>query len=59
MGITTGVDGVRRKNIIRNIKRQRWVAARNAKTDEERLIYSVPLHGPGHNTNNHNVWHDI
>ena len=38
MGSTTDVDGVRRKYNIRNINPQGWVAARDAKTDEERLI---------------------
>ena len=44
MGITTGVDGVRCKYIIREIKPQGWVASRDSNTYEERLIYLVPLH---------------
>ena len=46
MGSTTGVGGVRRKYIICKIKPQVWVASRDSKTDEERMIYLVPLHGP-------------
>ena len=56
---TTVVDGVRRKYIIRKIKPQGWVAARDAKMDEERLIYLVPLHSPRYNIYNHAVWHEI
>ena len=59
MGIMTGVDGVRQKYIIRNIKPQLWVTACDAKTDEDILIYSVPLHFPGYDTNNRTVWHEI
>ena len=59
MGGTTGVDGVCRKYIIRDIKPQGWVAAHNSKMDEERLIYLVPLHGPGYNIYNHAVWHEL
>ena len=53
MESTTGVDGVRQ------IKPQVWVAARDAKTYEERLIYLVPIHGPEYDTDNHTVWHKI
>ena len=45
MGSTTGVDGLRRKYIIREIKPQVWVSARDSKTYEEKLIYLVPVHG--------------
>ena len=59
IGSTTGLDGVRCKYIILDIKPQGWVASRDYKTDEERLIYLVPLHSHGYNTNNHTVWHDM
>ena len=59
MGSTTWGDGVRHKYILQKIKPQGWVAACNAKTDEERLIYSVLLHGPGYDTDNHSVWQEI
>ena len=59
MGITTGVDKVHRKYTIRKIKPQVWVAAYNANTDEERLIYSVPIHGPGYDTYNRAMWHKM
>ena len=59
MGITIGVDGVHRKYIISKINPQGWVAAHNAKTNEERLIYSVLLHGPGYDMDNRYVWHEI
>ena len=59
MGSTTGVDGVGRKYIICDIKPQGWVAAHNAKTDEERLIYLVPLHRPGYDIDNRSAWHKI
>ena len=59
MGSTAGVDGVRWRYIVRKIKPRGWVAARDAKTDEERLIYSVPLHGPMYDTDNRVVWHKI
>ena len=59
MGIRAGVDGLHRKYIICKINPQGWVAACNAKTDEERLIYSVLLHGPGYDTDNHSVWQEI
>ena len=47
MGSTTGFDEVRCKYIIRNINPQGWVASRDSKTDEDRLVYLVPLHSPG------------
>ena len=59
MRITTWVDGVRRRYIVRKIKPQGWVAAQDANTDEDSLIYSIPLHGPGYNTYNRAVWHEI
>ena len=59
MGSTTGVDGIRWRYIIREVKAQGWVAVCDAKTDEERLIYLVPLHSPGYNTDNRAVWHKI
>ena len=59
MGGTTGVERVRCKYIIHNIKPQGWVAECDAKTDEYSLIYSVSLHGPGYATDNHAVWHEI
>ena len=59
MGSTTCVDGVRQKYIIHKIKPLGLVAARNAKTDEERLIYLVPHHGLGYDTNNSDVWNEI
>ena len=59
MGSTTRVDGVRRKYIISEINPQGWVASRDAKTDKERLIYSVLIHGPRYDTDNHAVWHEI
>ena len=59
MGSKIGVDGVRRKFIIRKINPQGWVAAYDAKTNEERLIYSVPLRGPEYNTDNRTLWHEI
>ena len=59
MGSTRGFDGVCRKYIIPEIKLQGWVAARDSKTDKERLIYSIPLHGTGYDTNNCAVWHEI
>ena len=59
MGSTTGVDGLRRKYIIHEIKPQVWVAARKAKTYEVRLIYLVPVHGPGYDTDNRAGWHKI
>ena len=59
MGSTKSFDGVRRKYTIRKIKPQGWVAARNINTDEERLIYSLPLHGPGYDTDNRAGWNEI
>ena len=59
MGSTTVFDEVRLKYIICNIKPQVWVASRDSKTDEDILIYSVPLLVTGYNTNNHTVWHNI
>ena len=59
MGSTTGVDGLRRKYIIREIKPQVWVSARDAKTYEEKMIYLVPVHGTSFDTNNQDVWHKI
>ena len=59
MGSTAGVDGVRWRYIVREIKPRGWVAARDAKMDEDRLIYSVPLHGPSYDTDNHAMWHEI
>ena len=31
----------------------------NANNYEDRLIYSVPLHIPGYDTDNRDVWHKI
>ena len=59
MGSTTGFDWVRWKYIICTIKPWGWVAALNTKTDEYRLIYSVPLHGNGYDNNNHALWQEI
>ena len=59
MGIITGVDGVRCKYIIHEINHRGRVAARDTKTDEERLIYLEPLNSPGYDTDNHAVWHEI
>ena len=59
MGGTTGVDLLLHKNIICDIKPQVWVAARDAKTDEESWIYSVTIHGPGYDTHNRAVWDKI
>ena len=56
---TTGVDGVRQNYIIYKIKTQGWVAERDVKTDEEKLIYLVTLHVPAHDTYNRAVWHEI
>ena len=58
-GITTGVDGVRQKYIILKIKTQGWVAARDTKTDENSLIYSVTLHSHGYDTDNPAVRNEI
>ena len=52
-------NGVRQRYIIHDIKTQGWVVACDAKTDKERLVYLVPLHGTGYNTDNHYVWHKI
>ena len=59
MGGKTGVDVVCRRYIIREIKPQGWAAKHDFKTDEERMIYSVPLHGPRYDTDNRAVLHEI
>ena len=59
MGITTGVDGVGSKYIIQKINPRGWVAARDAKTNEESLINLVPLHSPGYDIDNRTVWNNI
>ena len=56
---TTGFDEVRHRYIIREIKTQGQVEARNDKTDEDRLIYLVPIHGTEYDTDNCTVWHEI
>ena len=59
LGSTTCVDGICCKYIIHEINPQLWVAARDAKTDEERLIYSVPLNGPKYDTDKCDMCHKI
>ena len=59
IGSTTGVDGLSRKYIIHDINTQGWVAARDTKTDTDRIIYLVSLHGPGYNMETRGVWNEI
>ena len=59
MGSTTGVDVVRQRYITRKIKPQGWVASRDSKMDEKRLMYLASIHGPGYNMDNHTVCYEV